>query len=300
MLSSRAVTVSQCCNPESALTAQALLLRWCADSLGCASSRGLFVCLFVRSFVRSFSRLVFSFGSFVWFVRFLARLFLCIGRFVQVGINATLIIYAYYILTGYVNKMLMSPIVALTYNQVGTSRAKPIVSSLPPAASARPAPLDTLEELPPLRFCAGQARGELPLQPRAAADVRCAYYIYYVTSATTTCGCGRTLCLLIAPRAHSNCAACATAAIGPAVAPAAPLTRTRRNPHGLPRMVFCLLTAACFGASTASTRRCHSCCVCDASAAHYAPHILLPAACCNFTIACSARSATWCQPWVEA
>ncbi len=82
MLSSRAVTVSQCCNAESALTAQALLLRWCADSLGCASSRGLFVCLFVRSFVcllvfsfvRSFSRLVFSFGSCVRFVRFHARL----------------------------------------------------------------------------------------------------------------------------------------------------------------------------------------------------------------------------------
>jgi hypothetical protein len=38
-----------------------------------------------------------------------------------VGITATLIIYAYYILTGYVNKMLMSPIVALTYNQVQLS-----------------------------------------------------------------------------------------------------------------------------------------------------------------------------------
>lgn len=36
---------------------------------------------------------------------------------VQVGFHATLIIYAYYILTGLVNKMLMSPIVALTYNQ---------------------------------------------------------------------------------------------------------------------------------------------------------------------------------------
>ena len=60
-------------------------------------------------------------------------------------------------------------------------------------------------------------------------------------------------------------------------------------------MVFCLLTAACFGVSTASTRRYHSCCVCDASAAHYAVHILLPAECCNFTIACSARSATWCH-----
>ena len=89
----------------------------------------------------------------------------------QVGINATLIIYAYYILTGYVNKMLMSPIVALTYNQV-MCRAH---SSLPPAVAARPALLDTLEALPPLRSCAGQARGELPLQPRAAADVRCAY-----------------------------------------------------------------------------------------------------------------------------
>ncbi len=106
MLSSRAVTVGQCCNAESALTAQALLLR----SVVCRLTRRrivsrsvcLFVCLSVRFLV--------------WFVRFgFAH---PVGYFVQVGINATLIIYAYYILTGYVNKMLMSPIVALTYNQV--------------------------------------------------------------------------------------------------------------------------------------------------------------------------------------
>ncbi len=125
MLSSSAVTVSQCCNPESnrhwlhkRCSCGGVPTHSAAHRLAVCS----FVCLFVRSFVCPF---VFSFGFLVWFVRFLARLLLCIGYFVQVGINATLIIYAYYILTGYVNKMLMSPIVALTYNQVGGSRAEP-------------------------------------------------------------------------------------------------------------------------------------------------------------------------------
>ena len=35
-----------------------------------------------------------------------------------VGWHGTLIIYVYYIITAFINKKLMSPIVALTYNQV--------------------------------------------------------------------------------------------------------------------------------------------------------------------------------------